>query len=324
MMPDELLLAAHNCRNLYTEVPLDEDNMREMSKCLLLPNGGNMSEIVSPSTFSKVNQHIDFLKSEIPKMVLKDSELRFQFSIKRINVNAFTDVVTRNLNKMGPFSFMMRASALHSPYTVGMGLSPTISEVFYNRINWHRHGNKITGIETVKEQCNALNSLDRMPEAITVLEAWLKQMENARLGKLQPRDSMHDFVLNYRLGNADALEGLLANMSSDLLDLNNNSQNQSVSPLRDKERDAISKISEMFGTKLRFERNKVMGKRIVDILKAYKGSSNRFSDTTCFVMGVGHLLGEDSVIKVAEAEGFKLNNVRTEEEIGSPHVDCLD
>ena len=67
-----------------------------------------------------------------------------------------------------------------------------------------------------------------------------------------------------------------------------------------------------------------MGKRIVGIMNTYKGSTKRFSDTTCFVMGVGHLLGEDSVIKVAEAEGFKLNNVRTEEEIGSVDLDCLD
>ena len=74
--------------------------------------------------------------------------------------------------KLGPFSFMTHAEMLRNPETVGIGLEKLLSQFFYGT-PWGRKA----GIETVQEHCDAVNHINDMPEVITVLEIWLKQME---------------------------------------------------------------------------------------------------------------------------------------------------
>ena len=82
----------------------------------------------------------------------------------------------------------------------------------------------------------------------------------------------------------------------------------------------------MVQQKLLFNRNYVMGKRVVEIMRRRNNTiaSGGTVLDACFVFGVGHFLGYASVLDYVRSQGFELINVKTEAEIENRYEPCND
>ena len=321
VIPKEINVLLENCLDVYTELPLDTSTTQTISQCFFMPNGRNLSDVLSSSMYSRVKEHISYLRDEILNLVAKDDNLQYQLLSKRMDAKTFANLMTKDMHRTGPFSFMVKTEALRNAETIGSSLELLLSALFYNSQFAYYRG----GIETAEEQCEAFNSLNTMPEVMTLFELWLKQMEQVRLGKLRAESFMHDLVRNYGLGNTTSVEKLMTQSFGGASLINqSNDRNITTSLLNKTEEAALAKVSQMARQKLLLNRNLVMGKRIVDILKSRDAlvESGATALDTCFVFGVGHFLGPNSVIDYVQSQGYDVMNVRTEDEIVSQSEDC--
>ena len=321
VIPKEINVLLENCLDVYTELPLDTSTTQTISKCFFMPNGRNLSDVLSSNMYSRVEEHINYLRDEIPNFIAKDDNLQYQLLSKRMDAKTFANLMTKDMHRTGPFSFMVKTEALRNAETIGSSLELLLSALFYNsRFAYYRGG-----IETAEEQCEAFNSLNTMPEVMILFELWLKQMEQVRLGKLRAESFMHDLVRNYGLGNTTSVEKLMTQSFGGASLINeSNDRNITTSLLNKTEEAALAKVSQMARQKLLLNRNLVMGKRIVDILKSRDAlvESGATALDTCFVFGVGHFLGQNSVIDYVQSQGYDVMNVRTEDEIVNQSEDC--
>ena len=319
-IPEEIKILQNQCDDVFTELPMDDHTAQLASDCFKMENGKNLSDILSPGMYSKVEAHIDYLRDEVPKLILKDDNLQYRLMEKRIPVETFSDFVTKNMHKLRPFSFIVQAELLRNPETVGVGLERLLSQHFY----WSGWSGK-AGIETVQEQCDAVNHINDMPEVITLLENWLTQMEIIRKENLSIKSEISELVKSYSNGDAEAVEYLTQTAGSSFT-YSIKDQDTPIYPMNETEKQAVKKIMEMVQQRLLFNRNYIMGKRVVEIMR--KRNNTIASGGTvldaCFVFGVGHFLGYASVLDYVRSQGFELINVKTEAEIKNHMEYCND
>ena len=321
-IPAEIEVLRNECQDVFTELPLDDRTAQLTSACFNMENGTNLSDILSPRMYSRVEAHIEYLQFEVQKLIFQDDNLRLILMKKRISIDTFSDLLTKNMHKLGPFSFMVQAEMLRNPETVGNGLETLLSQRFY----WSSPFGK-AGIETVQEQCDAVNHVNNMPEAITVLESWLKQMAiiEHSLENLNIKSELNELVQSYSNGDAAAVEYLTQTAGSSFINLKRD-KGTPIYPMNETEKQAFKKVTEMVQQKLLINRNYVMGKRVVEIMR--KRNRPRTSGGTifnaCFVFGVGHFLGYASVLDYVRSQGFELINVKTEAEIKNHMEYCND
>lgn len=147
----------------------------------------------------------------------------------------------------------------------------------------------VRALETEDEQCRAFNSLsDSLTVAIlnNTLSALETGVRNLTSADLSPQEKT--LVRDYLCGRfrINAFEDLLEGME-----------------LTQEEQEAMDQMRTWLNEKLSKERNAVMAKRVLNILKTGSGTSHFFA------LGLGHFVGEDTMVEEVRLGGWEVERV---------------
>ena len=83
--------------------------------------------------------------------------------------------------------------------------------------------------------------------------------------------------------------------------------------LSQEEQEAVEQMKTWLNDDLNVKRNKVMGRRVVELLKSGWGTSQFFA------LGLGHYLGNQTIIEELREAGFLVERVTVEDDLRSLH-----
>nr|XP_053655177.1 metalloprotease TIKI2-like [Cherax quadricarinatus] len=159
---------------------------------------------------------------------------------------------------------------------------------------------KRTGaVERVEEQCVPLNGLN-FSQVVFALNHTLSQQEILREGEGHLTYTTDHLITHYNCGDLDAV--IFSQDTTQVPHLGN----ASLPPL---EAATATHIDEYFREELIYRRNKRMGRRVVEILRANPDQS------FFFAFGAGHFLGNHTVLDVVRSAGLSVQHVAPETRI---------
>jgi len=261
MIPTNVETALRNSDEAVFELDLSNFNvLQEMDQCRILPNNQTIDEVIPAELYEKLKLHFANVRREIENWMGEEQK-------KKASPRMMFELLSKNWQRTKPEWLRQILESLTKD-SVKKAFSPVLDQflLFFAK----RMGKITSGIETVNEQCSALNGLS-LEDDIYVLNFSLSLInrDSTTIGKEDP----YDVEKSYKcllLGD-DLIEEAQKNIFLD------------ATPQQ-------LRITDYFKKNLLTKRNIVMAKRMDE--KIENGNLNK---TFFFAFGAGHFLGETSI-----------------------------
>jgi len=280
-----------NAEKVYFELDLTNPyTISALTSCQLLPRRLNLSQVLPPGVYGRLEDQINWVRDQMSSWVTKDQEGRGLYSDYLFNA------ITGNWERKRPIWAMLMVNGL-TPSDIASRGFPVLDLYLAQLADKH---NKPKGaVERVEEQCVPLNGLT-YGQVVFALNQTLQQHENIRAGKAVPQYTTDDLIRSYQCGNMDSFK-VFNSKQVPLL--------TSSSPLSVEEETISEEINDYFREHLIYRRNRRMGARVVELLLNNPGTS------FFFVFGAGHFVGNTSIIEVVRKAGFTVDEVGVDDDL---------
>ncbi|XP_023322770.1 metalloprotease TIKI1 [Eurytemora carolleeae] len=274
---------------VYFELDLTNPyTISALTSCQLLPKGLNLSQVLPPGVYSRLESHLSWVRGQMKNWVTEDQEGRGLYSDYLFNT------ITGNWERKRPIWAMLMVNGL-TPSEIASRGFPVLDLYLAQLADQLK---KLKGaVERVEEQCVPLNGLT-YGQVIFSLNKTLQHHEDIRSGRSMPQYTTDDLINSYRCGNMDSVFN-----SAQVPVLSSSTQ------LSREEENISEEINKYFKEHLLYRRNRRMGSRVVELLL------NNPGDSFFFVFGAGHFVGNHSVLDVVRNAGFTVEEVKAEDDL---------
>ncbi|XP_071536690.1 metalloprotease TIKI1-like isoform X2 [Panulirus ornatus] len=277
--------------NVFFELDLtDPYTVSALTTCQLLPRGKNLSEVLPGELYSRLKRHLAYVKTQMPRWITPDQRGRGLYADYLFNA------ITGNWERKRPVWVMLMVNSLTESDIRSRGV-PVLD--LYLAQEAERLTKRTGAVERVEEQCVPLNGLN-FSQVVFALNHTLSQQENLRAGDGRLTYTTDHLITHYNCGDLDAV--IFSQDTTQVPHLGNSS----LPPV---DAATATHIDEYFREELIYRRNKRMGRRVVEILRANPDQS------FFFAFGAGHFLGNHTVLDVVRAAGLAVQHVGPETRI---------
>lgn len=290
-IPENTKVAFRQTENVYFELDLtDPYTMTSLANCQLLPHGENLSNVLPKDIYRRLKEHLEYIREKMPNWITADQKG------KGLYADYLFDVIAGNWERKRPIWVMLLVNSLTESDIKSREI-PVLD--LYLAQEAERLG-KVTGaVEEVREQCLPLNDLN-YSQVLFVLNRTLGQHESYRLSKSAIPYTTVDLIHHYNCGN---LNDIIFNQDSSQIP---SLLNTSLPPTDLKTAEVID---DYFRTELINKRNERMASRVTKLLEDHPDQS------FFFAFGVGHFLGNNTVIDRLRQQGFDIEHMHPDQNI---------
>jgi len=275
-----------NSEKVYFELDLTNPyTISSLTTCQLLPRGLNLSQVLPPPLYNRLQSHLTWARGEMSNWITKEQEGRGLFADYLFNA------ITGNWERKRPVWAMLMVNGL-TPSDIASRGFPVLDLYLAQLADQH---NKQKGaVERVEEQCVPLNGLT-YGQVIFALNKTLQQHEDIRNGRSKPKFTTDDLIHSYQCGNINSFQAFNTAQVPLLT---------SSTELSREEEQISEEINTYFREHLIHRRNRRMGARVVELLLNNPGTG------FFFVFGAGHFVGNHSILEVVRRAGFTVEEVQ--------------
>lgn len=290
-IPENTKMAFDQADSIIFELELtDPYTISALANCQLLPQGENLSNILPPEIYTRLKQHLEYIKVMLPVWMTADQKGRGLYADYLFNA------IAGNWERKRPVWVMLMVNSLTEHDIKSRGIP--VLDLYLAQVA--EQENKVTGaVERVEEQCVPLNELN-FSQVVFALNQTLWKHELSRRLKSEFSYTTEDLIQHYNCGD---LNSIIFNQDiSHVPNLVNNT-------LPPKDLHTAKLIDDYFRMELIDKRNQRMAERSMSLLKAHP------QKTFFFAFGAGHFLGNDTVIDRIRRQGFEVEHVLPDAEI---------
>ena len=305
-IPKNVMEAFDSTHQLYLELDMTPKTISDLSSCQMLPKCQTVSDILPPKLYARLQSYLDYLKNKIASWLVRDQKM------EGYSADVVFNAVFKDWEKKRPIWTLInmaettKHSIIRKPYPV---LDKYLSQLAKNQ------SKSVNGIENVNEYCGMFGNLNTSQVVFIANKAL--DGKNHELLRMRTK-GINKLILDYRSG---ALSppfsfrslGLVGQTSEStrIHQLSLTVDNCSTNPSIEHEEDIqmMQYVASYLHKSIIINRNKIMAKRVVEILKL--NPNNSFF----FAFGVYHLIGEDSVVGILRQARLKVKRLSPEEMI---------
>ncbi|XP_076814225.1 metalloprotease TIKI1-like [Clavelina lepadiformis] len=291
-IPKNSKKAFKDSKNIFFELDLtDAPTISNLTRCQMLPRGTDLRQILPTQLFTRLKQHLEYVKKVMPDWVTSDK------GGKSIYADYLFEAIVGNWERMKPVWVMLMINSLTEADVRSRNI-PVLD--LYLARQAERMGKKIGAVEKVDEQCQPLNGLN-MSQVIFALNHTLTIQEQLRHGKTEVPFTTDDLINQYNCGELDS--AIFDKDTTQVPKMANNSG--WLTTHREKEAELLmeAEIDSYFKNELIYRRNRRMAERVRTLLEEHSGES------FFFAFGTGHFLGNGSVISFLQQHEYEIENV---------------
>jgi len=292
-IPNNVKNAFAASKKVYFELDLTKQHtISSLSACQKLPRNRVLSQEIPSELYAKIRIHMENIRKEMPSWVTEDQKR------KGFDAQYLFSAITSNWQRKRPIWVTLLINSLTKNDISTRGYP--VLDLYLSQLAL-KNGKRVSSIETVQEQCQPLNTLNKTLVAFA-LDQTLKQQENLRLGIKSHHFSTDDLIRHYRRGNLDAV---IFNQETIMFPSlgHEKSSSEWEDPLTEYEKNLAKHIDEFFREEMIEQRNKRMAHRVIDLLIQNPQTS------FFFAFGAAHFVGENTVLDMVKKAGFTIRNV---------------
>lgn len=308
-IPDNAKQAFEASDNVFFELDLmDPGTISALASCQLLPKGQTLMDLLPKDIFSRLKRHLDYVKTVMPTWMTADQRGRGLYADYLFNA------ITGNWERKRPVWVMLMVNSLTESDIKSRGIP--VLDLFLAQ-EAERANKRAGAVERVEEQCLPLNGLN-FTQVVFALNLTLAQHESLRSGDGQLSSyTTDDLIRHYNCGDLDAVIFNRDTTQVPTLGISNGAggtppavssrlstlwTTKNVNQLYQDQAEARI-IDDYFRDELIYKRNKRMGQRVAQLLKAYP------DQTFFFAFGAGHYLGNNTVLDFVQEEGYEIDQI---------------
>ena len=291
-IPKNTMEAFNNTQALYLELDMSKDTLIALESCQQLPNNQTVSEVLPHDIYLKFIAYMQHVYAKIGKW-LTTSQKHKGWTSDDIFNSLFGGWETRR-----PLWTLMKLQMVIKSFITFIE-HPQL-ESYLGDLG-RRHGKFVGGIENVNDTCSVINNID----ASHVLFILNKTMglDETILEDIAERE-FKNLVKHYRDGTISPdyftqRHGILPQLYN-MEDFNGR---KSFNMDLGKDTKMATEIDTYLRDHIIFKRNKIMAERIMDLTENHRDNS------FFFAFGVGHFIGEHSVIDMLQEKGRSIVRV---------------
>ena len=283
--------AFNNTNSLYLELDMSEDTLLALRSCQQLPNNQTLSDVLPCDIYRKFIVYMRHVHTKIGKWLT-------------------TSQKDKGLTSDAIFNYLFDGWETRRPIWTFLKLQVTvksfITSIEYTQLDDYlgkvgiQQGKFVGGIETVTDMCSIINNIDAS-QVLFILNKSMGQNYGEFLTMLDSAEQEFDnLVKHYREGSIapnyfTRRHGFFP-QSYKKEDFNG-SRSLNIEVVKDNK--MATEIDTYLRNQLLFKRNELMTERIIDLIEN-NGDSSFF-----FAFGVGHFIGENSVIDMLQEKGIR-------------------
>ena len=156
--------------NMYFELDLtDQENLNTLEKCKSLPNGVKLREVLPTTLYKRIKVHLSYIRGKISKWISPEQRLM------GLNPLQLYQQLTKNWHKKRPIWLMLLLDKLTEFDIKILAERVSVLDTYLMREALSNH-KKLGSIETVEEQCSALNKLNNSKVRLIIILASYKDL----------------------------------------------------------------------------------------------------------------------------------------------------
>ena len=305
---DEVMKVFNISQELFLEIDMElQQNKRELAKCVLLPNGGMVSDIVTPGVHTKLQNYLAYLRNKIDNWLAQEKKDE-KFTADKIYNNIFNNWERKRL--IWTMNAMLDVT------------KDSIKFIEYDSMDNHLYqlakmqGKSVGSVENVIDVCNIFN--DVSSEHLLFFITELLELQHDAILDVSTRWKVN-MRSEYQTGNLSS--GTLFQNSryftqylEDTRTLDDDSIIFGRRSNQVKEHPEVEELTSYFRTNLILERNENMANKVIQILDDNPNTS------FFFAFGAGHFIGNNGIVNIMKRRGYKVTRLPE-----SPtHINTMD
>jgi uncharacterized protein YbaP (TraB family) len=145
-----------NSQNVYFELDLNNENtMRALVKCQLLPAGTLLKHIIPRRMYKRLKSHLKYIRRKIPAWLQRKNSRYGSNGIPY--ADKLYEMLTKDWQKKRPIWVMLMVNSLSESDIKNRGI-PVLDQ--YLALQATRSQKLVGAVEDVQEQCRPLNTLN--------------------------------------------------------------------------------------------------------------------------------------------------------------------
>ena len=294
-IPRNMMEAFNTTQELYLELDMSEETLSSLVTCAQLPNHQTVQDILSPELYLRFKSHLNFLYGKISSWVTARQK-KYGLSATLIFNWLFENWETRR-----PIWTLLKMQMVIENYVTSieyLQLDTYLGEI------GRRFGKVVGGIENVEDTCGIINNLNES-QVLFLLNKTMEVDKEVLLG-LSTRD-LNNLIQLYRNGTISP--AYFSQKFGFFPQLENNEIGSYI--YSDEERKMAEEIHSYLRHHIIFERNKVMTERIKNLI------INNLQTSYFFAFGVGHFIGNNSIVDMLKQSNVIVEQIPPDIEIGN-------
>jgi len=278
-------------KRVFFELDLTKANtITALGSCQALPRNRHLSQEIPSELFARLKIHMEYIKKVIPSWITPDQEK------KGLDAQYLFSAITANWERKRPIWVTLIINSLTKSDFASRGYP--VLDLYLSQLAL-KNRKRVSAIETVDEQCQPLNQLNKTLVAFA-LDQTLKQLEELRLGLKDPYFSTDDLIRHYRNGNLDAV---IFNQETIMFPSLAHEKTSDMEPMTLREKELANNIDDYFRENMINERNRRMASRVINLLVQHPRTP------FFFAFGAAHFVGEHTVLDFVESAGFTIKQI---------------
>jgi len=266
-----------------------KETIKSVERCQMLEGNKTLEQVIPSEIMNRLRNRIKTIKNQISEW-LTEEQLFLGYS-----ADSVFETKIGNWTKKRPVWIKMMLQSVNKE-DIQRSYAPYL-DLYLTKLA-SKNYKQISSIETVEEQCQIINKLDKNL-AIFSLNSTLTQLEKNQDLNKRATKIITKLYNSLKLSDID----LKANSQSLLF---RGKMNFTVN-----ESTKNKKIDEYFNKNMNIQRNKKILNRLLKIIDDNKNKQ------IVFVFGVGHFLGEGSIVELIQSSGFNISRQPAEYHVNS-------
>ena len=292
-IPENVMEAFNSSHKLYLELDMNKETISALLSCSKLPNNQTLSTFLPPNLYLKWKNYLGYLYQKIDSWITPVQRL------KGLSAGTIFEWVFGHWEKRRPLWTLIKTQ---------MVIENIITSIEYPQLDSYLallgklQGKFVSGIEYVDECCSTLNNLNNS-QVLFIVQKFLEADQDVLL-ELSTK-SLHQLTQVYRRGTLSPSYFLKSFGIFPRLSKRTNLINNESIWLVDSDEDIqmAQEIDSYLKSAVVFKRNEIMGKRVTNLVR------NNPETSFFFAFGVGHFIGENSVVDILRQTGMKIERV---------------
>ena len=297
-IPKNMMQAFNNTQALYLELDMSEDTLFALQSCQQLPNNQTVSEVLPYDIYLKFIAYMKHVYAKIGKWLTTSQKHQGLTSEVIFNL-LFDGWETRR-----PIWTFMK---------IQMVIKSLITSIEYPQLDSYlgdlgrQNGKFVGGIENVNDTCSIINNINAS-QVLFILNKTMGLDENILVDIAE--QEFKNLVKHYRDGTISPdyftqRHGFFPQ----LYNMEDSNGRKSFNIDLGKDKKMATEIDTYLRYHIIFKRNKIMTERIMELIENHRNNS------FFFAFGVGHFIGENSVIDMLQEKGRSTVRVSRYKEI---------